>query len=37
MAIDKNQPALLEWMVAVEKSIHAKLEASEEAVVANMK
>jgi polar amino acid transport system substrate-binding protein len=37
MAIDKNQPALLEWMLAVEKSIHAKLEASEEAVVATMK
>jgi polar amino acid transport system substrate-binding protein len=37
MAIDKNQPALLEWMTAVEKSVHAKLEKTEEAVVANMK
>ena len=37
MAIDKNQPALLEWMTAVEKSVHAKLEKAEEAVVANMK
>jgi len=37
MAIDKNQPALLAWMVAVEKSIHGKLETAEEAVVATMK
>lgn len=37
MAIDKNQPALLEWMIAVEKAVHPKLEAAEEAVVGNMK
>jgi polar amino acid transport system substrate-binding protein len=37
MAIDKNQGELLAWMVAVEKSIHGKLEAAEEAVVATMK
>lgn len=37
MAIDKNQPALLAWMVAVEKSIHGKLETAEDAVVATMK
>ena len=37
MAIDKNQPELLAWMVAVEKSVHGKLEAAEEAVVATMK
>jgi polar amino acid transport system substrate-binding protein len=37
MAIDKNQPALLAWMVAVEKSIRGKLETAEEAVVATMK
>jgi polar amino acid transport system substrate-binding protein len=37
MAIDKNQPALLAWMGAVEKSIHGKLETAEEAVVATMK
>jgi polar amino acid transport system substrate-binding protein len=37
MAIDKNQPELLAWMTAVEKSVHGKLEASEEAVVATMK
>jgi polar amino acid transport system substrate-binding protein len=37
MAIDKNQPELLAWMTAVEKSIHGKLEAAEEAVVATMK
>ena len=37
MAIDKNQPELLAWMVAVEKSIHGKLEAAEQTVVATMK
>jgi polar amino acid transport system substrate-binding protein len=37
MAIDKNQPELLAWMRAVEKSIHGKLEEAEEKVVATMK
>jgi len=37
MAIDKNQPELLAWMRAVEKSIHGGLEAAEEKVVATMK
>jgi len=36
MAIDKNQPALLDWMIAVEKSVHGTLEATEQAVVATM-
>jgi polar amino acid transport system substrate-binding protein len=37
MAIDKNQPELLSWMRAVEKTVHSKLEAAEEKVVATMK
>ena len=31
MAIDKNQPVFLAWLRAVEKSIHPKLEAAEQA------
>jgi polar amino acid transport system substrate-binding protein len=37
MAVDKNQPELLSWMRAVEKTVHSKLEAAEEKVVATMK
>jgi polar amino acid transport system substrate-binding protein len=37
MAIDKNQPAFLDWARAVEKSIHPKLETAEEQVVSTMK
>ncbi len=36
LAIDKNQPAFLDWLRATEKAIHAKLEADEERVVATM-
>jgi polar amino acid transport system substrate-binding protein len=36
MAIDKNQPAFLDWLRATEKSIHAKLEQDEQAVVETM-
>ena len=36
LAIDKNQPAFLDWLRATEKAVHAKLEADEERVVATM-
>jgi polar amino acid transport system substrate-binding protein len=36
LAIDKNQPAFLDWLRATEKAIHAKLEADEQRVVAAM-
>src|SRR5258707_10517508 len=32
LAIDKNQPALLAWLRAVEKTVHKKLEADEQRV-----
>ena len=37
MAIDKNQPAFLQWTRAVEKDIEAKLKADEARVVDTMK
>src|SRR2546429_4587218 len=37
MAIDKNQPAFLQWTRAVEKEIEAKLKADEARVVDTMK
>jgi hypothetical protein len=37
MAIDKKQPAFLDWLRAVEKSVHAKLDSAEQDVVATMK
>jgi polar amino acid transport system substrate-binding protein len=37
MAIDKNQPAFLTWLRAVETTMHPKLEAVEESVVGTMK
>jgi polar amino acid transport system substrate-binding protein len=36
LAIDKGQQALLDWLRAVEKSVHAKLEADEQTVIATM-
>jgi polar amino acid transport system substrate-binding protein len=36
LAIDKNQPALLDWLRAVEKEMHAKLESEEQRVVQTM-
>jgi len=36
VAIDKNQPAFLAWLRAVEKSIHPRLEAAEQKVIAQM-
>jgi len=36
LAIDKNQPVFLDWLRAVEKTVHAKLEADEQAVIATM-
>lgn len=36
LAIDKNQPAYLAWLQGVEKAMHAKLEAAEQAVVGTM-
>jgi polar amino acid transport system substrate-binding protein len=36
LAIDKNQPAFVDWLRATEKAVHAKLEADEERVVATM-
>jgi polar amino acid transport system substrate-binding protein len=36
LAIDKSQPAFLDWLRATEKAVHAKLEADEERVVATM-
>jgi len=36
LAIDKNQPAFLDWLRATEKAMHAKLEQDEERVVATM-
>ncbi len=35
MAIDKNQPAMLDWMRAVAKSIQPKLTAEEERIVSH--
>ncbi|HTI81861.1 MAG TPA: transporter substrate-binding domain-containing protein [Acetobacteraceae bacterium] len=37
MAIDKNQPAFLDWLRAVEKDVHAKLVTAEQDVVSAMK
>jgi polar amino acid transport system substrate-binding protein len=37
LAIDKGQQVLLDWLRAVEKSVHAKLEADEQTVIATMK
>ena len=37
MAIDKNQPAFLQWTRAVEKEIEGKLKADEARVVDTMK
>jgi polar amino acid transport system substrate-binding protein len=37
MAIDKNQPAFLTWLRAVETAVHPKLEAAEQNVVETMK
>src|ERR1700730_2936416 len=37
VAIDKNQPEFLEWLRAVEKSIHPQLVAAEQQVVDTMK
>jgi len=36
LAIDKGQQALLDWLRAVEKSVHTKLEADEQTVIATM-
>jgi len=36
LAIDKNQKIFLDWLRAVEKAVHAKLEADEQAVIATM-
>jgi polar amino acid transport system substrate-binding protein len=36
LAVDKNQPAYLAWLTAVEKGMHAKLEAAEQAVIVTM-
>jgi polar amino acid transport system substrate-binding protein len=36
LAIDKNQKVFLDWLRAVEKTVHAKLEADEQAVIATM-
>ncbi len=36
LAIDKGQQAFLDWLRAVEKSVHAKLETDEQAVIATM-
>jgi polar amino acid transport system substrate-binding protein len=36
LAIDKGQPAFLDWLRTVEKSVHAKLETDEQAVIATM-
>ena len=35
-ALDKNQPAFVDWLRATENAVHAKLEADEERVVATM-
>ena len=37
MAVDKNQPAFLDWLRAVEKDVHAKLVTAEQDVVSTMK
>jgi polar amino acid transport system substrate-binding protein len=37
MAIDKKQPVFLDWLRAVEKSVHPTLETAEQQVVAAMK
>lgn len=37
MAIDKSQPAFLDWLRAVEKEVHAKLVTAEQDVVSTMK
>lgn len=36
LAIDKGQPAFLDWLRSVEKSVHAQLEADEQQVVGSM-
>ena len=36
LAIDKNQQVFLDWLRAVEKTVHAKLEADEQTVIATM-
>jgi polar amino acid transport system substrate-binding protein len=36
LAIDKNQQAYLVWLQAVEKAMHGKLEAAEQAVIGTM-
>lgn len=36
LAIDKNQQVFLDWLRAVEKAVHAKLEADEQTVIATM-
>ena len=36
LAIDKNQQVFLDWLRAVEKTVHAKLEADEQRVIATM-
>ncbi|HEY2036442.1 MAG TPA: transporter substrate-binding domain-containing protein [Steroidobacteraceae bacterium] len=36
LAIDKNQQVFLDWLRAVEKTVHAKLEDDEQAVIATM-
>jgi polar amino acid transport system substrate-binding protein len=37
LAIDKNQPVFLDWLRAVEKTMHPKLEADEQRVAATLK
>ena len=37
VAVDKKQPVFLEWLRAVEKTIHPELEAAEQQVIAAMK
>jgi len=37
LAVDKGQPVFLEWLRAVEKTIHPKLEADEQRVAATLK
>jgi polar amino acid transport system substrate-binding protein len=37
MAIDKNQPVFLAWLRAIETTVHPKLEAAEQSVIAVMK
>jgi polar amino acid transport system substrate-binding protein len=37
LAIDKNQQVFLDWLRAVEKTVHAKLEADEQRVIATLR